>query len=93
MGIKYEVVAAGEKYQDKDGNEKTRWVKMGVVLERNDGSLSLKIESIPVGFTGWANLWTPQPKEQRPAQDRQAQERLQTRGQKALEEMPDDIPF
>lgn len=63
MGIKYEVVANGGTYTNKNGEEKKRWVKCGVVME-NDRGLSLKMESIPVGWDGWAILSEPREKPQ-----------------------------
>ena len=87
MGIKYEVTAANGTYTDKNGTEKTRWLKCGVVLEKKDGSLSLKLEALPVsGFNGWLNLWEPKA------------EKTSTRapGKKtgtSFDDMEDDIPF
>ena len=55
----HNAVYAGEKYTDKDGNEKTRYITIGVLFQRDDGSLTAKIESLPVGFNGWVNFWEP----------------------------------
>jgi single-stranded DNA-binding protein len=55
----HDAVYAGEKYTDREGNEKTRYVNMGVLFQREDGSLVAKIETIPVGFTGWVNFYEP----------------------------------
>jgi hypothetical protein len=63
MGIKYEVVANGGTYTNKAGEEKKRWVKVGVVME-NDRGMSLKMESIPVNWDGWAILSEPREKPQ-----------------------------
>lgn len=53
---RYDVVV-GQKY--KSGNEeKTRWVNIGVILQ-NDKGFSLKLESIPVNWDGWASLFEP----------------------------------
>jgi len=62
MGIKFEVIASGETYTNKAGEEKKRWTKIGVVMETSKG-LSLKMESVPVGWNGWAILSEPKPKE------------------------------
>jgi hypothetical protein len=59
MPIVYEVTAAGEKYTAKDGSEKTKWIKIGTVIQTKAGKMSLKIESIPVGWDGWASLMAP----------------------------------
>ena len=47
------------KYKDEQGEERTRWVQIGVVFEK-DGRLSGKMESIPVGWDGWFSLLPPQ---------------------------------
>lgn len=61
MGIKYELIANGGTYTNKEGSEKKRWIKCGVVLETERG-LSLKLESVPVNFDGWMILSEPREK-------------------------------
>lgn len=102
MQKKFDLVFSGEKYKDRNGEEKTRFVNVGAVFERDDGSLCAKVESIPVGFTGWLNLFEPrneQQTQQRP-QDRSTQ--LDQRGGQPYTGKPrggteamdeDDIPF
>lgn len=63
MGIKYEVVANGGTYTNRNGEEKKRWIKCGIVMETEKG-LSIKMESIPVGWDGWAILSEPREKPQ-----------------------------
>lgn len=58
MAVKYEVVATNGEYE-KDGQTKKRYVNMGRVIETKSGSLAVKIDSIPVGWDGWAYLNTP----------------------------------
>ena len=55
--IKKAVVANG-KYM-KDGQEKTRYLTVGKLLQRDDGSHCLKIDCLPVGgdFTGWVSFY------------------------------------
>lgn len=60
--LRYEVLAKTGTYQDKDGNDKSRYLKIGVVLQGDKG-FSLKLESVPVGWDGWAMLAEPRPKE------------------------------
>jgi hypothetical protein len=88
----HDAVYAGEKYTDREGNEKTRYVNMGALFQRDDGSLALKIESIPVGFTGWVSFYEPRAKdgEQRP-QKTQRPQRTQAPETGGFED--DDIPF
>ena len=63
--LKYEVVAVTGKYKDRDGNEKPRHMKVGVVLEGDKG-LSMKLEALPVTpeWDGWLRFYEPKPKEQ-----------------------------
>jgi len=60
--VKYDVVAKNGTYKDRNGDEKTRWLKMGVCFESEKG-LSIKIDSMPIAFDGWMSLMTPKPKE------------------------------
>ena len=55
--IKKAVVANG-KYM-KDGQEKTRYLTVGKLLQRDDGSVCLKLDALPVGgdFTGWVSFY------------------------------------
>lgn len=55
----HDAVYTGEKYTDREGNEKTRYVNIGVLFTRDDGSLTAKLESVPVGFNGWINFYVP----------------------------------
>ena len=54
--IKKAVATVG-KYTDNQGNEKNRYVTVGKVFERTDGSRCHKIDSLPVGneWSGWIN--------------------------------------
>lgn len=60
--VKYEAIAKTGTYKDASGAEKTRFHKCGVVFESAKG-LSLKLDSIPVGFDGWLSLREPRPKD------------------------------
>ena len=71
MSVKYEVSAVTGKYTDKDGNEKSRYTKVGVILETRNG-LMLKCESIPVGWDGWAYVNEPRAQDDKPRPSRSA---------------------
>lgn len=62
MAVKYKVVAPAGKYTDAQGNEKTRYVDVGVIIETRNG-LMLKAEAIPVNWDGTAFLNDPKPKQ------------------------------
>lgn len=61
---KFDLVATAGTYTDKQGNEKKRYVKCGVVMESEKG-MSVKIESLPIGFNGWLSCFEPKPAEGR----------------------------
>jgi hypothetical protein len=61
MGIKYEVSATTGTYTTADGTQKRRYSKIGVVLQTQNGP-ALKLDTIPVGWDGFAYLNEPQPK-------------------------------
>lgn len=57
------LVASGGKY-NKNGQEKTRWLNCGALFVRDDGSMTAKLESLPLGkdFEGWLNVFEDKPK-------------------------------
>jgi hypothetical protein len=57
MKVKYDAMCKAGSYI-KDGQEKTRWHKVGVVLVGDKG-MSLKVESLPIGFDGWVSFFEP----------------------------------
>ena len=63
MAKKFDVVAVTGKYTDNGGNEKKRYTNIGVVFESDKG-LSIKLESIPVGWDGWASFYVPKGKDE-----------------------------
>lgn len=62
MAIRYDAIAKNGTYT-KDGVEKNKWVKVGVVVDTKNGGLALKIEQLPVPFDGWLQLAEPKAKE------------------------------
>lgn len=61
MSKKFDVVVT-QRYQDRDGNEQKRYVNIGSVIETSKG-MSIKLESIPLGWDGWAAFYEPKPRE------------------------------
>jgi hypothetical protein len=53
------VVASTGKYTDSQGNEKNRYFTVGRAFVREDKSVCIKIDAMPVGpdFNGWLNLY------------------------------------
>jgi hypothetical protein len=64
MGKKYDVVAVTGKYTDREGNEKSRYMNIGAIIETKNGDM-LKLEGVPVGWDGWAYLNEPKEREER----------------------------
>lgn len=85
MAIRYEVVASAGVYKDREGNDKRRWHKCGVVMDTKNGGLALKLESLPIPFDGWLNLWEPKAKEDAPAPKK-------SRGSSGFDDL-DEPPF
>ena len=46
----------------KDGQEKSRYMDIGAIIETKNGPM-LKIEAVPLGWDGWAYLNDPKPRE------------------------------
>jgi len=56
----YDIVYAQQSNGDK---EKTQWIKVGVLLEK-DGKIRIKLDSIPIGnWDGWLNVFEKEKKE------------------------------
>jgi hypothetical protein len=47
MDKKYDLMQSTGTYQ-KDGMEKSRWTKIGIMLEKADGKRSIKLEVLPL---------------------------------------------
>jgi hypothetical protein len=86
----HDAVYAGEKYTDREGNEKTRYVNVGAMFTRDDGSLTMKLEAVPVGFNGWINFYEPKPKEGEQRQERSRPSRCAAPADSFAD---DSIPF
>ena len=86
MAIKYDAIVKNGTYKDKNtGDDRTNWLKVGVVVETRNGGLALKIESLPPLWDGWVQLATPKTKEQSAPQEN-------TQPQQQSMDDP-DIPF
>ena len=86
-------VAANGSYTDSNGKECTNWVKCGGLLKKDDGSLVLKLDAMPVGgdFEGWINFFDIE-------DTTNVQTGRRSNGQSAApapvaDDLDDDIPF
>lgn len=89
MSKKFDIVTS-EKYQDRDGNEKTRYTNIGAVFETAKG-MSMKLESLPIGWNGWASFYEPKPREERPQQ--QSAPRGGQQQRRAQDDDMGEVPF
>lgn len=89
----YDVVKAAGTYQNAEGEEKTRWINCGMIVQNPEsGRMSLKLDCLPVGTPTdgdvgiWFSLMEPQNRQQR---------KKVTRRKPAAEPVfPDeDVPF
>ena len=62
MAVRYDVICKNGSYT-KDGVEKIKWMKVGVCMDTKQGSLAVKLESLPVNFDGWLSLAEPKAKD------------------------------
>ena len=65
MAILKNITARSGTYKDKQGNEKSSYVRCGVILETKNGE-AIKLEALPVNFDGWLYMHDPEPREARP---------------------------
>lgn len=62
--IKRAVVKTGE-YTDAQGNKKSRYQNVGTMLKRDDGSVVVKMDCIPLGVAEvWINFYDLDDKQQ-----------------------------
>ena len=54
----HRLVVPNGTYQ-KDGEEKTRWLEIGAVLQKDDGRKVVKLEALPISaeFDGWVQMF------------------------------------
>lgn len=91
---KYDAVATIGKYTDSQGNEKKRYLNVGVVMETEHG-LSLKLECVPTNpeWTGWISFFEPKDNVRQitPAQEKHSEAKANAYQTQAIDET--DIPF
>ncbi len=62
--IKNGYTKVGE-YTDNTGATKSRFLTISKLFKRDDGSITLKIDSLPVGaWEGWINFSDPMPRDE-----------------------------
>lgn len=62
MTVYKELIVATGKYTNAQGEEKSRWTRIGRVMKGEKG-FKVKIDTIPLEWNGWAEMVDPeQPK-------------------------------
>ena len=95
MSKLYDVTVPNGTYTDRNGQEKTAWLRVGAVIENKNGNLNLILNAIPAPVTGREKLaWmmNPFPVEQRQEQPQQASAQQEPQ-QSGGDTFSDDIPF
>jgi hypothetical protein len=78
-------VAVTGTYQ-KDGEEKKRYQNCGLLFKREDDSLCLKLDALPLGdFDGWINFYPLERDGSHPGSEKKPE--------KKEDNFEDDIPF
>lgn len=62
----HDVVATIGSYKDKQGNEKKNYVNIGKAFTNDQGQISIKLNTVPVGpeWSGWLSLYPVKEREQ-----------------------------
>ena len=90
------------KYKDRQtGEEKNSWKNCGALWQRDDGSQVVKMDMIPVGFSGWLSVFEPREAGNRPQAPSNTRPAAPQQRSSALPPVPvnhgdfadDDIPF
>ena len=59
----YDLCAPNGTYNDPNtGEEKTRWLTCGALIEKANGKRAVKIEQLPIEFNGWLECVVSKPK-------------------------------
>lgn len=88
MAITHELISRGETYKTKDGEEKTRWIRCGVVMDTKSSGQAIHLESLPINFDGWLMMKEPMPKENQKPYSKSG-----SVSEKPIEDIESDIPF
>ena len=43
-------IVTGKKYPKQDGTQGTKWVKLGTVTQKSDGSFFGELDSLPISY-------------------------------------------
>lgn len=92
----YDAVVTVGEYQNKKGETKKNYLNVGTVFENDAGALSLKLNAIPISFSGWINFYVPKEKDSTELESKgnpAASEKPAARPVQNFDNFDDDIPF
>jgi hypothetical protein len=78
-------VVVTQRYE-RNGEEKKRYINIGSVFDGEKG-MSVKLDTIPLGWDGWAQFYEPKPREEAPPASKTARASLHP------DDPSDQIPF
>ena len=87
----HDVVATVGEYKTQSGETKKRYVNCGSAFTNDDGNISIKLDTVPVGpdWSGWLSLYAPKDRQESRPAARQAP--AKTGGPVVPDD--DDVPF
>lgn len=89
-------MASNGEYTNAAGEKKKRWIRVGTLFKGEDGSLSQKLDVIPIGpeWSGWFNLYPlDDPQQQGGGQQTQQQPQNAAAQAQGAPDGDEDIPF
>ena len=92
-------VAVTGSYTDSNGDEKKRYTNIGTLFQYDDGGLSLKLDSIPVGdgWNGFVSFYDIEEKRDSNRSGGSSSSRGRedgfSGGRGAVDDFSDDVPF
>ena len=78
----HDVVATTGEYKNNQGETKKRFTNVGCAFTDDQGRVSIKLDSIPVGpdWSGWLSLYDPKPRDGQHSAPQQQQAPAQNKG-------------
>lgn len=84
-------VAVTGKYTDRNGNEKNQYHTCGALFQRDDGSLCMKLDALPLGdFNGWVSFYDIE--ENRKENNQQGMAQARQAAEPSFDDL-EDLPF
>lgn len=91
----HDVVATTGEYTNQSGEKKKEYTNVGKAFTDDQGRISIKMKTIPVGpeWSGWLSLYPAKERDQQAAPQRPTQRSMPPAPASAEFHEDDDIPF